>query len=384
MDLLLLAIGSFFALLFVLNNLWQTLRRKTELRFWGTLLAFLVAAVGVLALAESAAQNSLNPLVRTGILIMAAALIASGLLVFILELFRKPRNLGQSRGLLAVGVGGLLLLSTLTVPFVAAFFAVPLESLEDLTSANVTNETALAAEQDARALTNLIQSASANTGIDGADLLLRLTGDTTLTALIEQYGGDPETVLRSALETTSQQIEEKITNGDIARLQGTLLLANLETDLRSRMENRPSAQQIEAIAPIILATDTPTPTPTEPFTPTPTLTSTPTLTITPSRTPRPSSTPTPTRQAFVTRTPSPTPTLPDPCLATVDFNLNLRTEPRTDADVIVVIPFDTAVPVFASNEDRTWWLVRYGDQTGWVDGQFITRTSSCDTLPVRR
>lgn len=62
----------------------------------------------------------------------------------------------------------------------------------------------------------------------------------------------------------------------------------------------------------------------------------------------------------------------------------MRAEPNRDAEILAVIPFGTAVSVFASNEDRTWWYIRYQDQAGWVDGEYITRTVSCDNLPARR
>ena len=68
----------------------------------------------------------------------------------------------------------------------------------------------------------------------------------------------------------------------------------------------------------------------------------------------------------------------------MDFNLNLRTEPDADAsEVVAVIPFDSIITVFGTNDDRTWWFARYEDQVGWVDGEFISRTAACDDLPVR-
>ena len=63
MELLLLAAGGLFALLFVLNNLLQILRRRVELRFWGTLLAFLTIVPSLLALVETHADGTPNPLV---------------------------------------------------------------------------------------------------------------------------------------------------------------------------------------------------------------------------------------------------------------------------------------------------------------------------------
>ncbi len=382
MDLLLLTVGGVFALLFVLNNLFQILRGKTDLRFWGTVLAFLVLVVTLLALIQSYTSPAPLPLIATGVLGIAVLVIVTGIIFLLIEIFRPERKLRQSRGILGIGVGILLAVSTVTVPLISAFFSVPLADPAQIAAANV-DEAALAAQQDIRSYTNLIQSASQEVGVESEDLLLELTGEQTLNALVAGQGGDTALVLTNALGMTREQVQALIADGSIPRLQGTLMLANLEADLQTKLNTRITSSQIETLAPIILATDTPTPTPTEPATATPIPTETPTLTPTLTRTPRPTETPTPTRLGFVTRTPIPSPTLPDPCLATVDFNLNVRAEPSTDTELVTVIPFGTAVSVFASNEDRTWWLVSYEGETGWVDGEFITRTASCDNLPSR-
>jgi uncharacterized protein YgiM (DUF1202 family) len=383
MELVLLAAGAIFALLFVLNNFLQTVRGKADLRFWGTVLAFLTTVIGVLALVYNSTAPISNPMIQAGVIGIAALVIVTGLLILIFEFRRKPRNLVQSRGILGMGMGLLLILSTVTVPLMSAFFAVPLEGTAVASSAQVVDEAAINAQQNTRAYTNLIESASVETGVDAADLLLELTGDSTLSTAVAAHSGSADTVLTNALTTTRAEVEALITNGSIPRLQGTLLLANLETELRDKFNTRIASNQMETLAPIILATNTPTPTATEPFTPTPTFTPTATMTITPSRTPRPTDTPTPERDRFVTRTPVPSPTLPNPCLATVDFNLNVRSEPNAEAEVLTMIPFGKAVPVFASNDDQTWWYVNYEGQDGWVDGQYITRTAACDSLPVR-
>lgn len=381
MEFILLIAGAFFALLFVLNNFLQTLRGKTELRFWGTVLAFLTTIIGVLTLVYNSTAPISSPMIQTGVIGIAVLVIVAGLLLLIFEIRRKPRNLVQSRGLLGMGMGLLLVLSTVTVPLMSAFFAVPLQATA--VASAPADEAAISAQQNIRAYTNLIESASDETGVDAGDLLLELTGDSTLSTAVAARNGNADTVLVNALTTTRAEVEALIAAGSIPRLQGTLLLANLEGDLRDKFNTRIASNQIETLAPIILATNTPTPTPTEPSTPTPTYTPTATMTVTPSRTPRPTETATPARDRFASRTPSPSPTLPDPCLATVDFNLNVRSAPNATAEVLTVIPFGTAVPLFASNADQTWWYVNYEGQAGWIDGQYITRTAACDRLPVR-
>jgi hypothetical protein len=127
-------------------------------------------------------------------------------------------------------------------------------------------------------------------------------------------------------------------------------------------------------------TNTPTSTSTSTATRTPTLTMTPTYT----RTPRPTPTPTDTRiPAVPSRTPRPTETPINPCVAQVANNLNLRTEPRTDAELLTTIPFDTSLAIFGRNEDSTWWFVAYEGQEGWVLGEFLLVTEPCYDLPIR-
>jgi uncharacterized protein YraI len=67
----------------------------------------------------------------------------------------------------------------------------------------------------------------------------------------------------------------------------------------------------------------------------------------------------------------------------VDFNLRLRVQPSRDAETLTIIPFSTTVTVFGRNADSTWWYVQHQGQAGWVDGEFITRSVSCDDLPVQ-
>jgi len=116
---------------------------------------------------------------------------------------------------------------------------------------------------------------------------------------------------------------------------------------------------------------------------TPSATLAPSATVTLTPTPRASSTPTATRWVYQSPTPLPTETRVTPCLATVDFNLRLRAQPEVDAETLLVIPFSTTISLYGRSEDGGWWLTEYEDQTGWIDGEFITRSSSCDALPVR-
>ncbi len=119
------------------------------------------------------------------------------------------------------------------------------------------------------------------------------------------------------------------------------------------------------------------------FPPTLTLTPSPTPSLTPTRI-RPTATPTPTRFRFATRTPEPTATLPNPCLALTNYNVNLRTEPNLESEVLAQIPYNTTVTLFGRDADSLWWFSEYDDQAGWLKGEFLNISASCENLPVRR
>lgn len=265
-----MAAGGIFALFYIINAIIQIVRQKTRIGFVQTWLAFLVVLLPVLGLVNNTLSETPIPLGRTLTLGTAAVLIVLSLILMLVEL-RRPERLKQSRGLLGIGAGVLVAISTFSVPAIADY--------------------AFAAVQP------------------------------TPTPLLVAAGG---------AETTFE----------------------------------PGAEA---------ATSTPSRTPT----PTATATSTPT------RRPTAVATATPTRYQFVTRTPLPTATLPNPCLALANFNLNLRAQPEVDAEVLATIPFNTTITLFGRSSDSSWWYGEYEGNAGWVKGEFLALSSSCDALPER-
>jgi hypothetical protein len=257
MPLLMLLGGVLFAALFLLNNVFRLARGSDRVGFFGTLLAFLAAVMLVLAAAQARLENV--EMVQTIVLTAAAVVAVVSAVLLVLER-RRATAWQRSRGLLGLGLGVLVALSTLLIPTV---------------------------------------------------------GDTVLTALAPTTTPTPE--------------------ADSAAVTPTRITS----------------------APTLTAS--------------PTASRTPTVT----RTPSPTASPTETRGPRPTRTPTVTPTLAEP------FNLNMRAEPLPEAEVLLTIPFDTTVPLFARSADSAWWLARYEDQLGWLAAEFINLTSSCDTLPVR-
>lgn len=124
---------------------------------------------------------------------------------------------------------------------------------------------------------------------------------------------------------------------------------------------------------------------------------TPTATqVVPSQTPLPIRTlanPLPTRYVYATPAPvngEATETTTDEsesvvvgCEAVVENNLNLRGEPSPDGELLLTIPHASMISVYARNADGSWLDVRYEDQRGWVNADFVTLNTGCMTLPVR-
>ena len=84
----------------------------------------------------------------------------------------------------------------------------------------------------------------------------------------------------------------------------------------------------------------------------------------------------------MTATPTMTPTTAIVCGARVDYNVNMRLLPEPDAEVLVVIPYETVVEISGQTEAGDWWFTRYEDQWGWLDGEFISLDTDCARAPV--
>jgi len=389
MGLLLAVFGGFFALLFILNNFFQTARGKARLGFIGTSLAFITVGVSLWGLIENQSGATPQSLINRIIIAIAAAVILTGLLILIFEFRRSPRNLIQSRGILGMGIGILLLVSMFTVPFLSAYFYVlpdtpaisAVSSPTPLANSTQSADSALQ-EQFTRFFRNIFQIVGETTGLDNQQMVNELNQDgMTVAKLIENNEGDMDEVVKDVIDLTRVQIQTLMSEGQVNRLQGALILSNLEFFIRTAISRPIEPDRLDDLSNLLMATEAPTLTEEFTITPAPTLTNTPTPTLT--RTPRPSPSATATRERFATRTPTLTPTLPNPCLALVDYNLNVRAAPNFESEVLMVIPFNSTITLFARSQDSAWWLTTYEGQEGWVSREFIRVSDSCAELPIR-
>jgi hypothetical protein len=391
LGLLLLTIGGVFALIFILNVLIRTLRRGERITFADTLLAFMALLVPLAALVVDNLDTVMLDTVESGALVLAGVLFVFSLLITIIEVFR-PQRLRASRGVFGLGMGALLAISALAVPYLAVYVYEAAKPPPLPTPINVTPN---ADDQRFRAFfASILQIVAEETGLDSGVVLEQLRNERlSVEQLVAANGGDFEVVVQRITDLMYAQIEALVDDGRITPVQaaGAILLipnlvrTSLSNDLDSlqqffnRGQPTPSPREATEDAATFEAFFTVTATYTA--TPSPTFTATPTATA--SRTPRPTASPSATRQRYLTRTPTLTPTLPNPCLAVMNYNVNLRTAPNLDAELVTTIPFETAVTVFGRSEDSQWWFVNYNGQAGWVKGEFIILSASCQDLPVR-
>lgn len=114
--------------------------------------------------------------------------------------------------------------------------------------------------------------------------------------------------------------------------------------------------------------------PSVPDTPTPTPPLFITATLPPTQTPRPSATPEP-----------PTATVPvKPVEGQTISQLNVRSAPSADSDLLGTIQFSTKVQIVGKDPTGSWWMITYPDSPtgkGWVTAQFV-QASNTENVPV--
>jgi hypothetical protein len=389
--LLLIAVSGLFAVLLSLNQIVQTIRGQARIGFIHTSLAFLVALVALAALIVNNLEAAPLFLVETAVFALAGLLIVLGILLLLFER-RRPERLKQSRGLLSLGIGLLLVIANIGVPFIAAYTLLavqPSPTPTPLTAAAVpTSRATQTGEQRARSVFSAVLKLLAEqTGLDEDTIVRRLDKGDTIADLAQETGANPEAIVKGVSDIMRAEIRKLSAENRMNSVQAALVISQMEGIVRLGLNRSFRDSRLGQFlgrgtpeAPTLAVGSTTTPA--LAASPTPSRTPFPTFTPTLSRTPAPSPTPSATRFRFVTSTPAPTATLPDPCLALTRYNVNLRKTPDLKAERLATIPFNTSVTLFARSADSTWWLAKYDDQTGWLKGEFLNVSNSCARLPV--
>ncbi|MEO1163322.1 MAG: hypothetical protein AAFV98_06015 [Chloroflexota bacterium] len=408
-------LAAISVVLFILNNLVRTAMRLHELRLVeiGTVFFFVIFAATALLL-DNADRTRFDQL-ETLMLLLIIPLTIFHIGLTIVELFR-PQRLKQSRGLLGLGAAVLLGIATLSYSIIsdrAQLAAIDQNRIPTpINSLSERDPCAIAVEQLGLSLINQLLDEA---GITIEEVLNFTEEDLDQSAadLIEANGGDPVAYSETLITSLEDSIEDLVARGCLNADQATtitqgftlplspfylprivesdfsLILALLEDQNPQTEDVVDELSETEAALAqgtiIAFVNQEPTPTATITPTATATVTSTPTAT----RTPRPTLSATPSREPFSTSTATATATLPTPCLATTDFNVNLRDYPSLEeTEVLVTIPFGSSLTVYNPNPEGTWWYVGYrtesnDDLIGWVSDEFITVSPACADLPER-
>ncbi len=417
MNTLLVIFGAFFAVLYALVALIQTLRRRTVIRRFEIALIFLIVFLPLIALALEAMETSGTAIDQDRSLLLAAILGVFGLSLIIIELFR-PQRLRQSRGLLSLFSAVLLGVASLLIPFLVAYFSfVPDDAAPQgqspvvVSSSSSITPTPDDGETFLMVFGSVIDVVAEESELTNDEVLSALDGGQTVADIVSANGGDLDTVVDQITIIMQDFMRELMQQNRIDRIRGAAGIASMRLIVEYAVNNdlaslsRPGEEEADATVEATSGEGTPresyfsflttTATPeetedaasssvTSAVSQVPSITPLPTSRSTETRTPRPSATVTPTRDLFSTRTPSPTPTLPSPCLLLPLYNVNVRETPALDAPLIITVPFETALNAYGRNEDASWWYVEYEGNAGWVKAEFVSATASCELLPERQ
>ncbi len=403
MELSLFLIGAIATVLFIINNLARTALRQRTLKLSEIALAFFVVLLPAAALVVNNLDEADFDVLEQITFLIVIPLVILHIGLTIVELFR-PQRLKQSRGLLGLGTALLLIIAS------ASYNLISLNAQLGTVDQNVRptpvnslsqrDPCAVAFEQ---LFIGIFQQIADATGLTVEGLLTAAEEDPSISIalLVEDNGGDPQQLIDEVISNTQTVIREDLlargcltqvqATGAIALLRGQIpgfitddfstLLQTFEQFAEDEGEVVSPEDQVATREALVAFLEQE---PTELPTITPTLTPSRTPTVTPTRTPRATLSPTPTVPRFVTATPTLTPTLPTPCIASADFNVNMRDFPDLEeGEIILTIPFEATITIYGPNDDQSWWFGLYEGETGWISTEFISLTQACFDLPPR-
>lgn len=374
MSFILLIAGAVAALVFIVFNFFQVLRKNTQTGFFSTLLAFLTTLLPVTALAVNQ-PNSASSLTAPSIGLAVVVVIAGAVMLF-LELRNPERVLNKSHGILSIGVGVLVMIAIVAVPIITNIQP----QMMGVAAASGSEEMPVAD------VSPVLRVVSEKTGLDSEIIQAQVSDGKTLAQIVEENGANVDEVITEAADAARAQIEQAIEAGEIDQTRANSMLENIETmtaqafngELPQRamtmllqgvsfgnrppgIANAPTLPPAAAASP----TDTATPTPTRiPLTPTPTI----------------------TPFLYSSPTPTATPTYFGECEGDVtpESNLNMRKGPGTSYGLVRSIPAASKVTIEAYSADGTWLYVSFEGNQGWVSTEFVTVSGPiCEILPTQ-
>lgn len=99
--------------------------------------------------------------------------------------------------------------------------------------------------------------------------------------------------------------------------------------------------------------------------------------------PEPTTSPTPTSDdPAEPDTPVPQPDLHQPVVTAGASNVNIRSGPNTDANIIGTLPAGQSLDITGRTEDSAWWQVSTPSGAGWIAAFVTTATDADDSIPI--
>lgn len=402
MQFVLFVSGAICTILLILNNLFRTVTRRQTITFWELLLAFFVLILPLSALLVDNQETARFDNLEQAVLLIVIPLAIFSVGLTIVEAFQK--GLRHSRGVLGIGIALLLLVSTFAYSFLSLNNQLGASNVAvrptPVNSEDTRDPCTVAGENLIFGIFDIAEGATGLTSVELINLFFDAP-DESISSLVEANDEDPDVLVGTLVEYVEESVQTLLAQDCLEQSVAAIaisqsqfftrfLVTNDFTTVQNLLiSNAPEDVDVEQVnvdvqrATLVAAVENleVEELPTATVTPTATLTATPTLT----RTPRPAPSATATRERFFTATPTLTPTLPNPCIATANFNVNMRDFPDLEeSNVVLTIPFEAIFSVYAPNDDETWWFSQYDGEAGWVSDEFISLTQPCFDLPPRR
>ncbi|HRF97873.1 MAG TPA: hypothetical protein PLZ51_21845, partial [Aggregatilineales bacterium] len=223
-NLSLLLLAGFFATLYGLMSLIRALRKNAKIAFIDLILVFMMALLPLVAVVNDNRANTQFGLIEIGSAILGIGMIIGGIVVMLLEL-RRPDRLKQSRGILGMGTGFLLLVmifitfNTARVQLQAELATLPTPTA----GATQTFE-----ELGEVIFTDILNLISQETGGLAEEFILeQLDAGVTLRQLINDNGGNVDVVVQGLTDTMTGYFKQLAAEGRIEATQATAAIGSM-------------------------------------------------------------------------------------------------------------------------------------------------------------
>ena len=236
MALILLIAGICAGVLLIIYSLLRTFVRKEKLGSPDYLLASLTAVLTIAALIVNAGQEVPDGTIDQYALWLSIAVTGIGLLIILINAFRKlPQR--RSYGLLNLGTGLLILLATVAVPFLAAYSALassppaatPEQTAEATEEIGGTPQLLQRTDRFNELFAAVRQVVMEEIDIDEVFLFSQLDTGMPLAQIVTDHGGDVSHVVLRISEIMRLGIREAAAAGEMNPLEAALLVSQMQT-----------------------------------------------------------------------------------------------------------------------------------------------------------